>query len=264
MIVPTIGRPESLALLLRDLHASPVPIESVIVVADGVAQPIRGRLSDLVRDGISIIDLPTRQGAAAARNAAARTVDAGLLCFLDDDVRLSDSWADALRQALESEWECFTGPVTSTELGTLAVAREDRYLRRYAGLAAGQYVNFLAGGNSVISVPLFRAAGEFPLVRVGSDSAIISAIETVGAACRFAPRLVVSHTHDRGWRVALDSAYRSGWTSTHGVLAGEFRSLVCNRPKQPMRVRLINLVFLLAKSGGCLLSDLGRPAGSEA
>jgi GT2 family glycosyltransferase len=254
VVVPTVGRPESLAEVIADLRAASVDFDRVVVVADGVpaASVERLALEELAGDGVSVLDLPERSGAAAARNAAVATVAGGILCFLDDDVRLAPGWAEALRDALDAGWECFTGPVTSTERGLLAVARADRYRRRYTGLGAGDAVDFLAGGNGVISVELFRRAGEFPLIRTGSDSALLTGVRSAGGECRFAPGLVVLHTHDRGWGIALGNAWRSGRLATRASLAHERRSLLRNVQSQSLRVRLVNLIFLMAKGAGRL------------
>ena len=256
VIVPTVGRAESLALLVADLHSSPVPVARVIVVADGAPESALRAIERI--GGIELIALPERRGAAAARNAAAATVGDGLLCFLDDDVRLAETWSAAMAAAVAAGWECFTGPVTSTERSALAESREDRYRRRYANLGWGDPVSFLAGGNSSVSVRLFRQAGGFPLVRVGSDTAILAAVEAAGDRCRFATGLLVTHRHNRGWRIAFANAWRSGGQATRQSLRGELSSLRRNETRQSRRVRLINLVFLATKG-------LGRSAaGSRA
>jgi hypothetical protein len=82
-LIPTLGRPEALRDVLRDLGNQTVPPRRVIVVGQGDAPPPEGEpeLELIFRS------LPTR-GACSARNAGLQEVRSGWVLLLDDDVRL--------------------------------------------------------------------------------------------------------------------------------------------------------------------------------
>lgn len=82
-VIPTLGRPEALRDVLRDLAAQTVPPRRVIVVGQGDAPPPEAE------KGFELVfrSLPAR-GACTARNAALREVRSPWVLLLDDDVRL--------------------------------------------------------------------------------------------------------------------------------------------------------------------------------
>ncbi|GHH87657.1 transferase [Streptomyces sulfonofaciens] len=97
VVVPTIGRP-CLAQCLRALAATTGPPPEEIVVVDdrpaphgelplGAAGALRGRIRVLACGG---------RGPAAARNMGLRATGAPWVVFLDDDVRVTPGWGDAL------------------------------------------------------------------------------------------------------------------------------------------------------------------------
>lgn len=110
VVVPSVGRP-SLQQLLQDLARQPLaagPVEVLVVddrpLAAVHGQTAPGRSDHEELDLADLVDLPwpTRvlrtggRGPAAGRNAGWRTARTEWVAFLDDDVRLPDSWAAAL------------------------------------------------------------------------------------------------------------------------------------------------------------------------
>jgi glycosyltransferase involved in cell wall biosynthesis len=256
-VIPTIGRWGSIANILEDLGAVDKFSIETIVVGDGL--PLK-----VVREELDLIGaagrssfceaLPVQSGPARARNRGIAIATAPHIVFLDDDVRLAHGWDAALSALLDAKWQCVTGPVTSNERGVLARAREDRYRRRYSGLTTGDTVNFLAGGNSVIAADLIRVVGGFPDFRVGSDTAILERLRAQDVVCRYSQGLAITHTHDRGWSIALATAWRAGYLSTFAGLRAEARSLLGAIAREP-DIGMVNLILLLAKSGGYLTRD---------
>lgn len=259
VIIPTIGRWQSIAKILDDLvcAAAEADLEvEVLVVGDGIDQQILERKLPQIRDArvvLRTLGLPVRSGVAVARNAGLALASAPTTVFLDDDVRLTALWPKALRAILEAGWTCATGPVTSDDDSLLSRAREDRYRRRYETLATGDFVSFFAGGNSVISRDVLRDVDGFPDVPVGSDSVMLARIAHAGHVCRFAADFRVTHTHDRGWGVALGAAWRSGHTATPAAMHTEAASLRRALPTAGT-IGLVNLLFLIAKYGGLAIS----------
>lgn len=83
VLIPTLGRPEALRDVLRDLAAQTVPPRRVIVVGQGDAPPSEGEPAfELIFRSLAA------RGACTARNAGLREVRSGWVLLLDDDVRL--------------------------------------------------------------------------------------------------------------------------------------------------------------------------------
>lgn len=97
IVVPTIGRPELLALL-GDLHRAGEPRPEEIVVVDdrpGPAAPLPVEHFD----GVRVVRTGGR-GPAAARNAGWREARGEWVAFLDDDVRVPADWPARLAEDL--------------------------------------------------------------------------------------------------------------------------------------------------------------------
>ena len=82
-VIPTLGRPEALRDVLRDLGDQTVPPRRAIVVGQGDAPPPE----EVPAFELVFHSLPAR-GACTARNAALREVRSDWVLLLDDDVRL--------------------------------------------------------------------------------------------------------------------------------------------------------------------------------
>jgi hypothetical protein len=98
VVVPTIGRPDLLALL-ADLHRTrgPRPLE-IIVVDDRPGADAPGLPIDHF-PGVRVVRSGGR-GPAAARNAGWQEAKADWVAFLDDDVRIPADWAECLAEDL--------------------------------------------------------------------------------------------------------------------------------------------------------------------
>lgn len=266
VVVPTVGRIESLRQCLAVLREAAGPhVRQVVVVVDDaqegdlVSAAVRTAVQDACGEHLewSVLPAGRRLGAGACRNLGASIIEAGYLCFLDDDVLVRKPWATAVTAAMGAGRACVTGPVTSTEDSVVARARELRYRSRYATLGTGQPVGFLAGGNSLVRSDVFQRAGGFPDLPVGSDSALVARLVELGETCTFEPSMVVSHRHDRGLRAALRNAWGSGRTSQNGVRADWRGMLAQLRTRAPLPV-LLNLALLLVKSLASTTAASGR------
>lgn len=110
IVVPTRGRPESLARCLAALERQSLgePWEIVVVddaspdpapVAEAVAACSRARL----------VRLPRQAGPGTARNAGGRAAAGSLVLFTDDDCEPSPTWASALVERLRGGAEVVAG-----------------------------------------------------------------------------------------------------------------------------------------------------------
>lgn len=84
-LIPTLGRPEALQDVLRDLGSQTVPPRRVVVVGQGEVPPPPPESEPAFE--LIFRSLPAR-GACTARNAGLREVRSPWVLLLDDDVRL--------------------------------------------------------------------------------------------------------------------------------------------------------------------------------
>jgi GT2 family glycosyltransferase len=96
-VVPTRDRPAALARCLDAIAAQTDPPDEVVVVDDASTDAdVVARVAAAHADaGVRLVRGEGR-GPAAARNLGARSTDAQLVCFTDDDCRPSPGWTSAL------------------------------------------------------------------------------------------------------------------------------------------------------------------------
>lgn len=247
VVIPTIGRVNELReTLTRLLTVAGEFIDQIVVVGDGV-QLERDRLPLDAR--IRVEHLPSAQGAAACRNFGAQWALTSHIVFLDDDVLVASEWASSLRRWMSTDMFCVTGPIVGRDESVLGRARQLRYDDRYDGIACSDPVAFLAGGNSVIPARLFREAGGFPTLKVGSDTAFVRAPGVDADSCRFCWQLGVLHRNDRGWRAAVLAAWLSGATDARACLRGpRWPRLAWTDPAASLTNLVLAIIKLLAWS----------------
>jgi GT2 family glycosyltransferase len=212
LIIPTCGRPYDLAACLWSIEAAAVPeLVEVIVIDDS---PRGSSVAPVRIPGAEVRVSRNRRpiGAAASRNRAISMLDPSIdaVGFLDDDIRLPPDWFAVVLAELLPERGAITGPVQRFDLGLVARARQLRYDARYQPLAAGQPVDFLAGGNAVIWVEALHRAGDFPAAAIMSDTLLARRLEQLGTPCHFIPGLRVLHRNSKGVRQACVAAWQAG------------------------------------------------------
>ncbi len=130
IVIPTIGRSS-----LHDLLASLGDADAQIVVVDDR------------RDGTAPLPVPERvtvvrsggRGPAAARNAGWRHAQAPWVCFLDDDVVVSDGWFTALQRDLFVDGEVAASQAL-LEVPLPADRAPTDWERNVAGLATSAWI----------------------------------------------------------------------------------------------------------------------------
>lgn len=86
VIIPTCNRHQQLAQAIHSLKdQNPDLIQELIIVEDGDARPIVNDVSGLA---LKTLRTGSRSGPGAARNRGARSAEAELLLFMDDDITL--------------------------------------------------------------------------------------------------------------------------------------------------------------------------------
>ncbi len=212
LIIPTLGRLGDLEACLQSIECQVNEhLAQIILVDDGVATPVvaPARLAGVP---VRCLRNPSRRGAAYSRNRALKALadDVDAVGFVDDDARLCPGWLEIARAELTPERGAVTGPVYRFDEGLVSRARQLRYDRRYAPLAPGEAVSFLAGGNSLVWRILLERGGGFPDVPTMSDGLFVKRMEAQGRRCHFVPELYVLHRNSKGLRVAAREAWRAG------------------------------------------------------
>ena len=116
MVVPTRDRPEHLAACLAALCASTAPGDEIIVVDSCSKSAATSEVSNA--HGVRLVRCD-RPGASRARNVGWRAAGNDIVAFVDDDVRVSPTWAKALHEAFAAH------PEASFIAGRLALREED-------------------------------------------------------------------------------------------------------------------------------------------
>src|SRR4029453_16520954 len=91
VVIPTCGRPDSLAAALESVYAQSALPQEVIVVDDGGAahtEATRAVVDPFRRRAARLVPNARAKGASGARNSGAEQARGELLAFLDDD----DEW----------------------------------------------------------------------------------------------------------------------------------------------------------------------------
>jgi glycosyltransferase involved in cell wall biosynthesis len=109
VVVPTRDRPAALAACLSAVRAQDDagPFE-VVVVDDASADP--GAVASVAAAARARVVRGEGRGPAAARNLGARSTDAPLVCFTDDDCRPGPTWLAALDRRFTDGVEAVAGP----------------------------------------------------------------------------------------------------------------------------------------------------------
>jgi len=229
VIVPTYGRPESLARLMTSLDAQSMDARhfEVVVVDDGSPE---GRLPDATAWGpLRRLIRQRRQGPAAARNRGVAESCGRLLAFVDDDCLADAEWLVALWKAHEQQPRGLLGGNTRNGLPHnryAAVAESLLHFFDEDALAQHGELALFASNNLACSRVGFDGVGGFDVgypLAAGEDRAFCRAwSEAGGALCRVADA-GVRHCHEH----TLASFWRQ--QSNYGLGAVRFHATASAR-----------------------------------
>ena len=272
VIIPTQRRAQYLDVALGSiLPQAAAHGAGVLVVDDGGDAATQATAA---RHGAEVLVLDPARGLNGARNAAAAHVDAELLVYVDDDVRVRPGWLAALLEAHEREPPdvgVLTGPI---------VARIEDHAYRTCG-REGLPITFLdLGPRGHRRAPRLGREHDDPAQRAGPDRAVRRGARPLrrraGVAVAAARRRRAHALHrGRGARAPpggddarLRSLARAAWfrgrasrrfdgvKGTSPSLAAELRVLAGCIAHGPLR-RCMNGPVLAAHSAGRLREALG-------
>jgi glycosyltransferase involved in cell wall biosynthesis len=217
VIVPTRDRPEMLEGCLRSLKEDLRDHDEVIVVDScsvgaGTAGVAEAEGARCVRAAI--------KGASVARNLGWRVAAHDLVAFVDDDVRVSDGWADAMVAALERPGVGFVTGRVGTPSG------QEDVVRKVAQLDADQPRRIDASDVGIIGHSANLGAHRAVLAGVGGfderlgpghpfvaeDYDLFDRLLLAGVIGRYEPDARAYHEQwrGRGERLVLDWHYGLG------------------------------------------------------
>jgi succinoglycan biosynthesis protein ExoM len=231
IVLPTIGRPEYLDVALSSVAGQANALHAeVVVVSDGADHRTAALAA---RHGARVVSLPVRHGVNGARNAGIRAAAADVVIFLDDDVRASPGWLEAMLSGVHSApaYEVFTGPIRGRlEGGPPACGREPPPISTYDFGPADRDVPYVFGGNTAIRRSAFERVGEFreELSGRGDEEEWVLRFTAAGGRLRYLAGAVVDHRRSAtdARLVALTrAAYRQGQEARrHDLRIGKPRS----------------------------------------
>ena len=207
IVIPTVGRPERLAEVLRSLERQAGGFE-VVVVCDGEHAGTRELSAGWVSPfPLKWVFCPGNRGQSAARNLGAEHAVGAVLVFLDDDTVTAPGWLQAhlgrhtgrdrlvVLGRLRHE---YAGPPSSRlelllrSAADKAQADLERSLER---MDAETWKELWVGLNSSLQASLFRSSGGFDaaLRSVEEDAELACRISGLGADFVYEPDAVVYH-----------------------------------------------------------------------
>jgi GT2 family glycosyltransferase len=217
--IPTQRRPAYLDVALQSIvpQARAASAE-VLVIHDG---PDAATRATAARHGARYIAHGVPRGLNAARNTALDATDAGLVCFVDDDVAVRPGWLAALLAAAEScPHDVFTGPIR---------ARFEGHRFRMCG-REGPPVTFLDlgpedrdcdhawGANMAVRRAALDRAGRFDEARelYGDEQEWQARVKAAGGRIRYVAGAALDHRRagdDARLRALCAASYRRGQAS---------------------------------------------------
>lgn len=197
IIVPTYGRPKTIAECVEHLCNLSGPAFEVVIVDDGSPEPVE-ELIDL-RNARSVrVIRQENQGPGAARNRGAREATGQFLAFTDDDCRPVAGWLDAFhRRLMEGDDVLAGGPVINAlSRNPYAAASQDIITFLYE--TDNTHTAFFTSNNFACRKDIFERIGGFDeSLRIASeDRDFCIRCREAGLATVRVPGACVKHFHD--------------------------------------------------------------------
>lgn len=158
LVIPTVRRPEGLAVAARSLFAQtgvePATMELVVVDNDpaGSSAPVVERLAAEAPFPVRYVHEP-EPGVANARNAALAAAGGELIAFLDDDEEAPSGWlATMLAVQARFDADVVFGPVRGRTPAHVVRHREylERFFSRIGPSDTGPIEHYYGCGNSLL------------------------------------------------------------------------------------------------------------------
>jgi glycosyltransferase involved in cell wall biosynthesis len=246
VIVPAWNAAPTLEACLTALRAQrDVPGACEVIVVDDGSTDATAAIA--AAQSVRLVQQP-HLGAAAARNAGARSARGDILLFTDADCRPTPGWAAALLAP-------FADPVVSAAQGLLAsdqpqlVARlaQAEYDEKQARMLARGRVTFADTASAAYRADVFHAAGGFRAdLGAVEDTELAFRLAAAGHTLVMAPAAVVYHHHPATLADYARRKYRFGAWGARAYGAYPERIVDDSRTPWSMRAQLVLAPALLA------------------
>ena len=248
IIIPVRNQRERLRRCLKALE--PQLGRDELIVVDDASSDGSG---DAAREfGAMVITLPTRQGAAGARNAGAARALGDILLFTDADCEPAADWSKQLARALNPPTvSAAYGVYRTRQTNWVARLSQLEFEERYARLANRQSIDFFATHCAAVRRWVFRQAGGFRSdLRGNEDVELAFRLSARGDRLAFAPMAAVYHEHASNILSYLRVKFSRGYWRTMAYAAHPDK--VISDAYTPTGLKL--QVALMAISFGLILS----------
>ena len=209
VIIPTIGRPDSLRRLLGSLARCDPKATEIVVVDQSVGGEVAAVVEEFASIGARRVSAE-RLGVGHARNVGLRAARHEIALITDDDCVVAENWvAEGWRLAAQYRDDLVTGAVLPGEDSPMAVAtNEDPEPHDYTG---ENVCHALFSGNMVAGRSDLLAFGGFDeRLPTAEDNDLCFRWLRAGRSLRYEPSLRVWH-HDTRTPDQLRRRYREYW-----------------------------------------------------
>lgn len=214
IVIPTRKFDSRADGLLEDLHRELAPLAAnvgrIAAADDQAVSDVRDRL--LERGTETRFDWPSPvNGPAVNRNRGAHGSQATWLVFLDDDVRLTVGWGEALVDALISDppFDLIGGELASQRPHNWFSQASEDFVVRHRLYPEGWY---LASANIVVRRSVFEQLGGFSeaFAYCGEDWDLCKRAHSLGFRVGVDPTMIVRHDNPTSWRQLALKAQQYG------------------------------------------------------
>lgn len=232
MVIPTVRRPEGLAVAARSLFAQsgvdPAAVELVIVDNDpaGSSRPVVEALAAEAPFPVRYVHEP-EPGVANARNSALAAATGELIAFLDDDEEAPPGWLAALTEARDRfDADVVFGPVRGRTPSHVVRHRDylERFFSRLGPSNSGPIEHYYGCGNSLLRrAALPDPVRPFSIARNhigGEDDLLFGQMKAAGARFAWAPEAWV-------WEDPVPSRLSLRYTLLRAFAYGQGPSASC-------------------------------------
>jgi len=210
IVIPSYGKPESLAGLLESLASLSYSRSrfEVIVVDDGSSIPVSQSVTAFWDRLTLRIFRQRNRGPASARNHGVEMATGRYLAFTDDDCRVHPGWLQALAAALETADRVICGGKTVNGLTGNIYSEASQLITDYLSTHYSPINNlggFFPSNNLAVSRNEFLKTGGFdPSLRFGEDRDFCYRSAVLGFSFVHVPDALVFHCHHQDFGSFMD------------------------------------------------------------